>query len=348
LSALNLLQQRAQAALVLGDEIAVTDQAEDMAALYRRLPDLAAGLRRDGMAAREIAAVLSAVLRDINARAAALAAAATARPAPVAWCFLVLGSGGRGESLLAPDQDNAIVHAGAEGDDPWFAEVGKRAADFLDKVGIPYCRGGVMAMNRECRHSLGGWRRRIGEWVERPEPANLLNADIFYDFRPVHGDFALAAQLRDVAVEAAKARPFLAMLAAELADMGTPLGLFGSFKTEQGRVDLKRGGLLPLVSAARVMALRDGSRALDTPGRLEAARAAGHLGRDDEAQLKDAHELLLKVVLEQQIADIAAGIAPSSRVVVARLDGLTRRRLKEALRRIAQVDWTVRDSLSSA
>ncbi len=110
LSARVLLQQRAQQALVLGDEIAVVERAEDMAVLYRRLPDLAAGLLQDGMAAREVAAVLSAVLRDINARAAALAEAAMARPAPAAWCFLVLGSGGRDESLLVPDQDNAIVH----------------------------------------------------------------------------------------------------------------------------------------------------------------------------------------------------------------------------------------------
>jgi signal-transduction protein with cAMP-binding, CBS, and nucleotidyltransferase domain len=347
LSARVLLQQRAQQALVLGDEVAIVEKAEDMAVLYRRLPDLAAGLLRDGMAAREVAAVLSAVLRDVNARAAALAEAAIAQPAPAAWCFLVLGSGGRGESLLVPDQDNAIVHAGVADDDPWFAEVGRRAADFLDQAGIPYCRGGVMAMNKECRHSLEGWRRRIAGWVERPEPVNLLNADIFYDFRPVHGDFGLAAQLREAALAAAKARPFLAMLGTELSEMGTPLGLFGNFKTEQGRVDLKKGGLLPLVSAARVMALRDGSAALDTGGRLAAAVAAGHLSHDDEVQLRDAHELLLRVVLEQQIADIKAGVALSARVLVARLDGLTRRRLKEALRLIAHIDWTVRDSLTS-
>jgi len=342
-----LLQQRAQEALVLGDEIAVIERAEDMARLYQRLPALAAGLLREDMAAREIAALLSAVLCNISARAAALAAAAMTRPAPASWCFLVLGSGGRGESLLVPDQDNAILHAGAADDDPWFAEVGKRAADFLDRSGVPYCRGGVMAMNREFRHSLEGWRQRIAGWVDRPESANLLNADIFYDFRPVYGDFGLAEQLRNLASAAAKSRPFLAMLGAELSDMGKPLGLFGNFRTVQGRLDLKKGGLLPLVSAARVMALRHGSLALDTRSRLEASAAAGHLSRDDEVQLKDAHELLLRIVLEQQIADINAGIAPSARVAVTRLDGPTRRRLREALRRIAQIDWTVRDALTS-
>ncbi|MGE0121176.1 MAG: DUF294 nucleotidyltransferase-like domain-containing protein [Dongiaceae bacterium] len=345
-SARALLQQRAQKALALGDEIAVIDRAAAMADLYRRLPDLAADLLQDGLTAVATAAVLSAVLRDISARAAALAEGAMAGPAPAAWCFLVLGSGGRGESLLAPDQDNAIVHDAAE-DDPWFAEVGKRAADFLDRAGILYCRGGVMAMNRDFRHSLAGWRKRIAGWVERPDGANLLNADIFFDFRPVHGSFALAGRLRELALEAAQSPPFLAMLGAAVSDMGTPLGLLGGFRTEEGRVDLKRGGLLPLVSAARVMALHNRSAALDTGGRLAAAVAAGHLSPDDETQLTEAHELLLRLILKQQIADIGAGIAPSARIVVARLDKIVRSRLRQALRRIAQVDWTVRDSLTA-
>jgi len=346
LSARALLRQRAQKALMLGDEIATIERVEDMAVLYRRLPEVAFALTAEGMTAVEVAGLLSAVLRDISARAAALAGAAMAGPAPAAWCYLVLGSGGRGESLLAADQDNAIVHAGAADDDPWYAEVGKHASDYLDRVGIPYCKGGVMAMNRECRHSLEGWRRRIAGWVARPEGVNLLNADIFYDFRPVHGDFGLAARLRDLALEAASSRPFLALLGAQLTDMGAPLGLFGGFKTDEGRVDLKKGGLLPLVSAARVLALRDGSAALDTPGRLQAAVAAGHLNAEDAAGFRDAHELLLRLVLEQQIEDVRAGIAPSPRVEVKRLDGLTRHRLREALKRIQLIDFTVRDALA--
>jgi signal-transduction protein with cAMP-binding, CBS, and nucleotidyltransferase domain len=72
------------------------------------------------------------------------------------------------------------------------------------------------------------------------------------------------------------------------------------------------------------------------------------LSPDDETQLAEAHELLLRLILEQQIADIGAGLAPSARIVVARLDKIVRSRLRQALRRIAQVDWTVRDSLTAA
>jgi hypothetical protein len=45
-----------------------------------------------------------------------------------------------------------------------------------------------------CR-SRSGWRS-FGTWVRTPEPEALLNAAIFFDFRPLAGDAALAAELR--------------------------------------------------------------------------------------------------------------------------------------------------------
>ena len=52
--------------------------------------------------------------------------------APVPWTMLVLGSAGRGESLLAMDQDNAIVFdEGPPGGaaDQWFEEMGNPGHD---------------------------------------------------------------------------------------------------------------------------------------------------------------------------------------------------------------------------
>ena len=55
---------------------------------------------------------------------------------------MILGSGGRGESLLAMDQDNAIVFAeGSEGGkaDNWCEQLGRRMSDILDGAGVSYC-----------------------------------------------------------------------------------------------------------------------------------------------------------------------------------------------------------------
>ena len=113
-SARSLFKLRSGGGLKLGDGIAVAATAADLRAVHDDFAVLARELRADGIEAHVIAGIESVLIRDMTARAAALAERAMAAdglvPAPGAWCVLVLGSGGRGESLLAADQDNAIVY----------------------------------------------------------------------------------------------------------------------------------------------------------------------------------------------------------------------------------------------
>ena len=336
-----LLRLRAQHALVLADDIGGAATAAELRAIQARLPVIAGGLLREGIGARQIAAVISAVLRDISGRAAAMAAEsleAEGRPAPALWCYLVLGSGGRGESLLAADQDNALIHDAETDDHEWFAELGKRASETLDAAGIPFCRGQVMAMNRNLRHNLAGWREEVDFWVRNPAPEALLNADIFYDFQPVAGDYALAVALRDAATELGRDPGFIRALSGTAARRGSALNIFGRFRQEGGRVDLKRGGLLPIVSGGRVLALRLGAKATATPDRWRVAVEQGLVRREDFARIDDAHEMILELILSQQIADLAAGHAPGTAVEVRRLLGLSRERLKQALKIVGEID----------
>jgi signal-transduction protein with cAMP-binding, CBS, and nucleotidyltransferase domain len=337
----SVLKLRAQGALVLAEDIGAAQSAAALAAIQKRLPAIAGGLLKEGVGARQIAAVISAVLRDVSGRAAELACEsleAEGKKAPARWCYLVLGSGGRGESLLAADQDNALIHDGESDDDPWFAELGKRASEILDGAGVPFCRGRVMAMNRNLRHNLKGWREEVAFWVEALAPEALLNADIFYDFVPVAGDFGLAVALRDAATELGRDPGFIRALAGTSARRGSALNIFGRFREEDGRVDLKRGGLLPIVSGGRVLALRLGVNATATPERWRAAVEPGFVRREDFARIDDAHEMILELILSQQIADLASGRAPGTAVEVRRLLGLSRERLKQALKIVGEID----------
>ncbi len=336
-----LLKLRAQHALVLAEDVNAANSAADLAAIQKRMPTIAGGLLKEDVPARQIAAVISAVLGDVTRRAAELAAESLVRDglgAPARWCYLLLGSGGRGESLLAADQDNALIHDGKEDDDPWFAELGKRASTMLDQAGIPFCRGKVMAMHRNLRHNLQGWREEVTFWVEHPAQEALLNADIFYDFQPVAGDFGLAAALRDEATELGRDTGFLRGLAGTAARRGSALNIFGRFREQDGRVDLKRGGLLPIVSGGRVLALRMGAKATATPERWRAAAEDRLVRREDFARIDDAHEMILELILSQQISDLAAGRAPGTAVEVRRLLGLSRERLKQALKIVGEID----------
>ncbi len=345
-----VLRQRAEDALVLQSDIAEGKTVDDLQHINARLPILASALRNEQLRPEQIANVISTSICDLTQRAAELAiadmAAADLGGPPARWCLLILGSAGRGESLLAADQDNALIHDAPEDDHPWFAEFGKRIADLLDAAGIPYCRGGVMAANRDLRHNGKGWRRRISAWLAAATPEALLNADIFYDLRPVAGDMTLAASLRAEATASARGhRVFHALLAKEIGNKGSALGMLGQFKTREGRIDLKCRGLQPLVSGGRVVALELGLTQTSTLSRWRAASATQIITEDDLARIEDAFSLILGLILDQQLADIETGIAPSANVEVQRLKAIDKERLKRALHMVDQIDLLMRNAL---
>ena len=354
LSARDLLRLRAGEAVALGDEIDESADVHALAAAWAKLPAVARGLVAEGVDARDIAAVISRELGALTRRAAILGEGRMRESGmgspPVAYAVLVLGSAGRGESLLAMDQDNAIVFAegGPDGAaDRWFAALGTHIADILHEVGVPYCAGGVMAKNPAWRGSARHWRERVADWIGRSSPEDLLSVDIFFDLRFVHGDGALAESLRRDAFDLAKGQvAFLKLLAEAAGPFEPPLGFFG-IKTDKGRVDLKRGGLFAVVSTARILALRFHVAARSTPERLAAVKSL-HVGAErDLDALIEAHRVLLGAILGQQLVDIANGTPPSNKVETRRLDGTELEKLKEALRSPKHADEMVRGLLTA-
>jgi signal-transduction protein with cAMP-binding, CBS, and nucleotidyltransferase domain len=334
-----LLKVRASHALVIGDELSQAQSAADMAHARTLLPDLAAGLLAEDVSARVIAAVIGSVVREMTGRAAQMAESALLAdgwgPPPARWAALILGSGGRGESLLAFDQDNAIVHAGNSADDAWYVELGRRMNDILNAAGIPYCIGEVMARNPIWCHSLDDWKSEIRRWVFEPQLQTVMYVDIFFDFALAHGDVALARELKQFAVDTAgQSGFFLQFLCLNVSQMDVPLSIFGGLATDHGRLNAKKLGLLPLVSAARAKALAAGIAAAGTAERYAALTQAGLMHADDLASLLAAHEVILRAVLLQQLADIRRGLLPSSQVEPGKLPRPLQRQLKAAFQRI--------------
>ncbi|MDF3072514.1 MAG: hypothetical protein K0S54_181 [Alphaproteobacteria bacterium] len=349
-----LLRLRAGQSLAIGDAVETAPDSAALRAAHDQLPNLADALLAEGIGASETSAVLSAITRDITTRATELAEQAMLASeggCPAPWCLLVLGSAGRGESLLAPDQDNALIVAdeGAAQIDGWFLRFAEKVNIMLDEAGIPLCKGDVMARNRAWRRSVGEWHAAIAGWTAKPEGEALLNVDIFFDALPVAGERILGQRVMDHARDTAShALPFLRLLAEAGTAHRPPLGLFGQLKLDgEQRVDLKRGGLLPIVSAARVMTLKVGADAASTGGRLRAAVAAGRLGSDNGEGLEQARQTIADAILRQQIADLGAGGKPGNRVDPRRLTRARRRDLKAALNAAGESATLVQDVLTS-
>lgn len=339
LSARDLLKQRAGDAMSLGDTIEAAASPAELGHIWESLTMVAGSLSAEGVDTRNIAAIISHELCALTRRATELAELQMLDegrgPAPEPYTMLVLGSGGRGESLLAMDQDNAIVFEEGEPDsdaDKWFQRLGEIAADTLDGVGVSYCNGGIMAKNPEWRKDIKNWRATVQQWISKAKPEDILNSDIFFDARPVLGDKPLGNALRREAMEMAKnSKNFLQHMAVRATDFDSALGWFGRPKTDNGRIDLKKHGIMPIFSAARVLSLQLGIDERSTPGRLLAAREHDIHGAHLIGNLVDAHRILLNAILRQQLRDIEAGVKLSNKVEFTQLDNHEKQELVWAL-----------------
>jgi DNA polymerase-3 subunit epsilon/CBS domain-containing protein len=330
-SARDLLRRSASAALVLGDEIAMADTTPALARAFAQVPEAVRKLRAEQLSPLQITSLISGEVRAMTARAGDLAARQL-EPAPADWSLLVLGSAGRGESLLVPDQDNALVFEDQPGMADWAAAFGQRVNEILDAAGIPLCKGGVMAGQPEWRHTPVQWREKVVTWIGHARPEDLLNADIFFDLQHVAGTPVLTEGLHEDALSMAQRSPsFIRALNMSVAQLQTPVGLFGRLRTREGRIDIKANGLLPIVAFARAAALHRGIGECATAARLQAVVAMGGLPEGDGSRLREMHAEFVGLAMDQQIADIGAGNPPSYNIELRRLDRATRRELARHL-----------------
>jgi CBS domain-containing protein len=353
ISARDLLKLRSEPAIALSDAIKEARSSSEMAVAWAGLAGVVRSLTHEGLDARTTARIVSEELRSMTERACDLAVAAMRHDGlgvpPCPFAVMVLGSGGRGESLLKPDQDNAIVFAEGDPDgsvDRWFAELGNRMASILDAAGIPLCNGGVMAKNPGWRGSTQTWRARIEAWVASANPESLLNVDIFFDQIAVAGARRLAHELFAHAYSIGSSNPIFAkLLGAKLDRIANPFGFMGRISGDNGMLDLKLHALFPIVSSARTLAIRHNLPAHATSERL--AKLA-ELGRGDAALLRslaDDHGFCLALILRRQSQALLSGDPLSNAIRLSDLSRSETARLREALKRIQLLPNLVRDMM---
>jgi CBS domain-containing protein len=273
------------------------------------------------------------------------------------WCWLALGSEGRGEQTLATDQDNALIFAG----DANLAETlrtrhellgfAREANEALDRLGFPLCKGGIMAGNPQWCLTADEWRARFTTWLAEPTPEALLNANIFFDFRPLAGDAALADALRDwLLARTQDNKLFLRLMVANALEAEPPLGLIRAFVVDdepphEGTLDLKTRGTRLFVDAGRVLALALGIGETGTADRLR--RAGDKLGverRHVDATVEAFHFLQV-LRLRTQERGAAAAV---NRIDPYALNEVDQRMLKEAFRQARKLQQRLKETYSFA
>ena len=190
--------------------------------------------------------------------------------------------------------------------------------------------------------TLEEWRVLFDGWLHLPRPAALLDAAIFFDFRAVAGTLSLEP-LEEIITTARNQKSFLAQLLNDAMRFHPPLGFFNLLRRENGGVDLKKGGIGPIVGLARCAALAAGSRERSTQERLRVAGVSGAvLSAPSARDFSEIFPLFFRLRLRSQLAELKANRQPSPIVTLTELSTLERRHLKEAFVLVKNVQEQLR------
>jgi CBS domain-containing protein len=276
---------------------------------------------------------------------------------PLNYALLVMGSGGRDEMLLNPDQDNGIILADEadEADEDkleWFRRFSDLLNINLDRVGYELCKGDIMARNPMFHKTLSQWKQQISHMVHHPNQKAARWSNIVFDFATLYGDDSLTIELRRHIFRELKAYPkLLEFMVEDDAEGRPPLGFFNQLITDgdkqhKGMIDIKRNGLRIVGDAARIFSLKYGISACNTNDRLKTLQRLGIFSSDFIGNVTDAYELLLDMLLMHQIEQQAAGLAVDKLIDVEHMSSRNREMLRAAMRAIKRLQSRLQDEFT--
>ena len=130
-----------------------------------------------------------------------------------------------------------------------------------------------------------------------------------------------------------------------------PTGFWRGFVVEhsgerRGQLDLKHGGLTPIVDLARWAAMTAGVASASTMERLRAAEAAGTLESPQARALMDAFGFISSLRLDHQVEQLRRGETPDDFIDPKTLNPLARSYLRDAFRAVASVQSDLASDLA--
>jgi CBS domain-containing protein len=355
---MDLVAVRTRSSFYLRQRITAARSTAELAAVAGELRPMVMALHDAHVAAANVMAVYAVCVDALTRQLLALAGDRRLDGPDVAFAWLALGSQARREALPSSDVDSAVVWFG--GDDRSEAAVRDALLGLAGDVvaGLRACGlrtddHGVSAAAPAFVRSADAWRRAVAEWIADPTQEHaLLLSSVVLESRPISGDDA-GTSVTDAFRDAAEHPELLRMLARLAVANRPPTGFLRGLVVEhsgahRGRLDLKRGGILPIAGLARWAALAAGVTSASTSERLRAAAAAGTLSAADAHTLQDAFAMLNDLRLTHQVQQVRAGSEPDDHLAPGELSALMRIQLREAFRAVTAVQRRVIGELDVA
>jgi CBS domain-containing protein len=261
---------------------------------------------------------------------------------------MIMGSGGRHEMLLNPDQDNGLIIDDRDGKPDkttleWFEKFAERLNPALDQAGYILCPGDIMARNPMFRKTLSDWQKQFDHIIKKPNHKGAIWSNIVFDFKTLYGDDSLTYSLRQhLLSELQKNSRLLDYMVEHDAEGKPAIGLFNRLVTsdeegDRGSIDIKRSGLRIIADAARVYALANGISQCNTLDRLKSLVHRGVLSADLADAVSFAYEALLDMILQNQIRQRRSNQPLDKRVYPGNLNEQQRSMLRMSMRAIKRL-----------
>jgi CBS domain-containing protein len=351
----DLIAAEARGPLVLRRAIDLAATVDDLVTVAAGLTPVIIALHDSRVAAEHIAAIRAVVLDALTRRLVELAVADAGHP-PAPFTWFALGSLARREAVPSSDVDSALAWqdtgAASTSVRSYMTRVARAVDQGLRACGLQPDAHGASAANDLFARPVSSWRAAARSLSDDPgqEQAPIL-VSVITDSRPVWAAGADGASVADALWEERRRPDLLRALALFALSFRPPTGFLRDFVVEhsgerKGQLDIKHGGLIPIVDLARWAGLHAGLASASTVERLQAAEAAGVLESGDARTLIEAFGFIFSLRLDHQVEQLRRGEAPDDFIDPKTLNPLARSYLKEAFRAVSSVQSGLANELS--
>ncbi len=344
----DLMMLQGTSPISLAREIESQQTIEGLIPASGKINNIIGLLLKDGARASNITRIISEINDRLQRKIIEIVEKKMGPP-PVNYCWIIFGSEGRKEQTFKTDQDNALIYADPTSDDEedgivrYFSEFSILVRDGLVRCGFPVCPANYMASNPQWCQPVKTWKKYFSTWIYTPLPEAVLRSLIFFDFRPLYGDVALAEEVRESMKSILEGEMvFLGYMANTIIKNTPPVGFFKSFIVEKSgehkdQLNLKVKGIAPFVDMVRLFALEKGIKETSTSERISALRSRHTILNEYADELEYAFEFIMLLRIQNQFQQIESGQLPDNFINPNNLSNLEKKTIRDAFALISKL-----------
>jgi len=255
------------------------------------------------------------------------------------YCFIVMGSEGRGEQIIKTDQDNAlIINDNCVINEDVLKKYTSELTEILVDFGFPRCDGNIMVSNPYWCRKQADFKSQIFDWVTNKTGDDFMNLAIFYDALSASGDQTLLNNLKAYLFKVCSdSQTFYTHFAKIIMSFDIPLGFFDGFvyakdKDHKDEIDIKKGGIFILVQSIRSLSLEHKIYRTSTLRRIIELEELGVLDEELAAELREAFNFLNTIKLNSHLEKLDSGKEVDNFISPKSLTSMERDLLKDSFK----------------